>query len=144
VAKAESWYLVVTRGRTRRVLRVSRILEARLGERFTRPLGFDLQAFWERWSRQFETTRRGYPVTLRVAAGHEDEATDALGERARALLRRARADGRAEKMIVLDFEKEEYAVASLASRDRIVEIVRPARLRRRLVRLADDLRRAAR
>jgi predicted DNA-binding transcriptional regulator YafY len=139
VAKAESWYLVVARRSTRKVLRVSRILEARLGERFARPSDFDLQSFWERWARQFETTRTGYPVTLGVAAGAEDEAADALGERARVLLRRAKADRRGEKTIVLDFEKEVYAISSLAARAGIVRVLRPARLKRSLVRLADDL-----
>lgn len=43
VAKAESWYVVVALGKKRRVLRVSRILDARLGERFTRPRDFELQ-----------------------------------------------------------------------------------------------------
>jgi predicted DNA-binding transcriptional regulator YafY len=139
VAKAESWYLVVARRRTRRALRVSRILEARLGERFARPGDFDLQSFWERWARQFESTRTRYPVTLRVVAGAEDEAADTLGERARVLLRRAKADCRGEKTIVLDFEKEEYAVSSLAARARIARVVRPARLKRSLIRLAEEI-----
>ena len=139
VAKAESWYLVAATRGAKRVFRVSRILEARLGEHFARPHNFDLQSFWERWARQFEATRTGYPVTLRVAAELEDEAADALGERARALLRKARPDRRGEKTIVLDFEKEEYAVSSLAAKGRIVNAVRPASLRRSLVRLADDL-----
>ncbi len=139
VAKAESWYLVVAARKKMRVLRVARILEARLGERFTRPRDFELQAFWERWARQFEATRTGYPVTLRVAVRAEDEATDALGERARLLLRRAKPDRNGEKTITLDFEKEEYAVSSLAARGSVVRIVRPASLKRSLVRLARDL-----
>jgi predicted DNA-binding transcriptional regulator YafY len=139
VAKAESWYLVGATPRAKRVFRVSRILAARLGEHFARPHEFDLQSFWERWARQFETTRTGYSVTLRVAAGREDEAADALGERARALLRRAKPDRRGDKTIVLDFEKEEYAVSSLAAKGRIVHALRPASLRRGLVRLAEDL-----
>jgi predicted DNA-binding transcriptional regulator YafY len=139
VAKAESWYLVVATRKTRRVLRVSRIQEARLGERFTRPGDFELQSFWERWARQFEATRTGYPVTLCVVAGAEEEAADALGERARALLRRAKPDRRGEKTIVLDFEKERYAVSSLAARGRVVRVLRPASLKQSLVRLADDL-----
>jgi len=140
VAKAESWYLVVAARRKKRVLRVSRIQDARLGERFPRPEDFELQSFWERWARQFEATRTGYPVTLRVAAGAEDEAADALGERARVGLRRAKPGRSGEKTIVLDFEKEEYALSSLAARGRIVRVLKPASLRRSLACLADDLR----
>jgi len=139
VAKAESWYLVIATRKKRRVLRVSRILDARLGDRFTRPRDFELQAFWERWARQFEATRTGYPVTLSVAVRTEDEAANALGERARLLLRRAKPDRNGEKTIVLDFEKEEYAVSSLAARGRVVRVVRPASLKRSLFGLARDL-----
>jgi predicted DNA-binding transcriptional regulator YafY len=139
VAKAECWYLVAATPAARRVLRVSRIVSAGLGEPFTRPRGFDLPSFWTRWARQFETSRTGYPVTLRVAAAAADEAGDALGERARLLLRQAPAGPGGERTIVLDFEKEEYAVSSLATRGRIVHVLRPDSLKRRLVRLADDL-----
>jgi predicted DNA-binding transcriptional regulator YafY len=139
VAKAESFYLVAAAGGSRRVFRVSRILEARLGSAFARPGGFDLQAFWERWARQFEKTRTGYPVTLRVEAGAAEEAGDVLGERARALLRRAKPDGDGRRSIVLDYEKEGYALSRLAAHSGLVTVVRPVRLRRRLVRLAREL-----
>lgn len=78
-------------------------------------------------------------MTLRVALCAEDQAADALGDRARLLLRRAKPDRDGEKTIILDFEKEEYAVSSLAARGRVVRIVRPASLKRSLVRLAHDL-----
>jgi predicted DNA-binding transcriptional regulator YafY len=139
VAKAESFYLVAAAGTRRRVFRVSRILDARLGERFARPADFDLQAFWERWARQFEATRTGYPVSLRVEASAEERAADALGERARALLRRAMADRDGAKTIVLDFEKQAYAVARLAALTELVRVEAPAALKAGLVRLADDL-----
>jgi hypothetical protein len=79
-------------------------------------------------------------VRLLVAAGAEDEAAEALGERARALLRRARADRHGGKTIVVDFEKEDYAVTALAARIRIVRVLRAESLRRRLVRLGGELR----
>jgi predicted DNA-binding transcriptional regulator YafY len=140
VAKAESFYLVAATRKGRRVFRVSRILDAHLGDVFTRPRSFDLQAFWERWARTFEATRTGYPVTVRVPAGVEDAAADVLGERTRRLLLRARPDGQGRRSIVLDFEKEAYAVSRLAALTGLVTVVRPAGLRRSLARLGDELR----
>jgi predicted DNA-binding transcriptional regulator YafY len=141
VAKAESWYLVAETRRGMRVFRVSRVVAARLGEScFARRGDFDLQAFWERWARQFEAGRRGYPVRLRVAAGAEERVAEALGGRARAALHRAKRDRRGAKTIVVDFEKEAYAVSSLAGLGRAVLVLRPAGLKRGLLGLAEELR----
>ena len=55
VAKANIWYLVYGRGGTPKVTRVSQIVEAELmPEGFARPPGFQLEAFWEEWCREYE------------------------------------------------------------------------------------------
>src|SRR5512141_472415 len=50
VAKANIWFLVYGRGGTPHVTRVSQIVEAEgTPEVFSRPLEFQLEAFWESW-----------------------------------------------------------------------------------------------
>lgn len=54
VLKGGVWYLVACASGQARTYRVSRILELEaLDERFERPVGFDLAAFWEAWSAHF-------------------------------------------------------------------------------------------
>ena len=68
VAKASVWYLVGARDDHLRVLRVSRIQQARLrDERFEHPPAFDLPSFWKSWCEEFESSRPQIPVTLRVS-----------------------------------------------------------------------------
>ena len=58
VLKAGHWYVVARVAATNqlRAFRVSRILELdALGERFERPSEFDLDTYWQSWSRDFET-----------------------------------------------------------------------------------------
>ena len=51
VLKGGSWYVVATVDEQIRTYRAARILEIeRLPERFERPTGFDLAAFWETWA----------------------------------------------------------------------------------------------
>jgi predicted DNA-binding transcriptional regulator YafY len=75
VNKAGLWYLVAASGVQDqsgiRVFRVARIASARpLAEPFERPAGFELAAFWRRWSAEFEARppgrrwrRRGRPTS---------------------------------------------------------------------------------
>ncbi|TQS40891.1 helix-turn-helix transcriptional regulator [Cryptosporangium phraense] len=55
VLKAGVWYFVARSGREIRAYKVSHLLEVcELGERFERPEGFDLAAYWQEWTRRFE------------------------------------------------------------------------------------------
>jgi predicted DNA-binding transcriptional regulator YafY len=55
VLKAGLWYLVARSDGQDRTYRVSRILQMTTrDERFERPHGFDLSAYWKSWSEQFE------------------------------------------------------------------------------------------
>jgi predicted DNA-binding transcriptional regulator YafY len=68
VLKAGAWYLVARRSAGMRVYRVSRFVSVRLREdTFERPEDFDLSAFWEEWSRTFETSRPRVDVKLRAS-----------------------------------------------------------------------------
>ena len=142
VAKAESWYLVAETDRGMRVPRVARIETAvPRGSVFERRPGFDLQAFWDDWARRFEARCTGYVVTLRVGRASEEPVAESLGPRARAELQRARRGADGAKVIAIDFEKETYALASLGSLGRAVEVIEPPALRARLLMLGQELSR---
>lgn len=68
VLKAGAWYLVARASSQLRTYRASRILELSvLEERFERPDAFDLAAFWESWSQQFQQRLFRHEVTLRLS-----------------------------------------------------------------------------
>ena len=68
VAKAGAWYLVFAREGHVRVLRMSRVVAARLSaETFGRPAGFDLGACWRKWCADSEANRPSLVVQALVA-----------------------------------------------------------------------------
>ncbi len=68
VLKGGAWYLVARRSVGMRVYRVSRVVSARaLADGFERPDGFELESFWEGWSRAFEQTLSRVEVRVRVS-----------------------------------------------------------------------------
>ncbi|WP_026360278.1 helix-turn-helix transcriptional regulator [Amycolatopsis nigrescens] len=65
VLKAGNWYLAARCEGSDRTYRISRILElTETGEFFERPEDFDLSAYWQEWSEQFE--RRMFPRLAEV------------------------------------------------------------------------------
>lgn len=70
VNKAGTWYLVaVTRGDHVTVFRAGNVTTVQvLDEPASRPPGFDLPAFWEQWSREFQASRPRLPVRIRASA----------------------------------------------------------------------------
>ena len=135
VLKSGLWYFVALphpaapgcEPRTFRAARVDELTDT--GERFTRPDGFDLAAYWERWSREFEASR--YTGTARVL----------LTPRGRDLLRvllppvlhgaleaaEPQPDGRLCAHV--PFESVEQAVAQFIQCGPDAEVVEPVELR---------------
>jgi predicted DNA-binding transcriptional regulator YafY len=67
VLKGGAWYLVAHRSAGMRVYRVSRVVSVRpLEQPLQRPSEFELAAFWEQWSRNFEDRLPRVQVTVRV------------------------------------------------------------------------------
>jgi len=90
VLKGGAWYLVAQRSAGMRVYRVSRVVSVRqLEEELRRPAGFELAAYWEEWSRDFEESLPRVEVRVRdrrrgeLALSFED-----LGVAYREVLRR--------------------------------------------------------
>jgi predicted DNA-binding transcriptional regulator YafY len=120
VLKAGAWYLIARRSAGMRVYRVSRVASVRpLEQDFERPAGFELAAFWDEWSRDFEQRRPRVEVTLRVA---EDVRRYLPGEP------RIDDEGRA----VVAFENLGSAFRELLRFGPDVEVLEPAELRERV------------
>ncbi len=120
VLKGGAWYLVARRSAGMRVYRVSRVASVRpLEDSFERPSEFELAAFWEQWSQNFEQTLPRVEVTVRV-----DEAVRRFlpGEP------RIEADGRT----VVAFQHLGDAYRELLRFGSQVEVLEPAELRARV------------
>jgi predicted DNA-binding transcriptional regulator YafY len=120
VLKGGAWYLVARRSAGMRVYRVSRVASVRpLEDSFERPSEFELAAFWEQWSQNFEQTLPRVEVTVRV-----DEAVRRFlpGEP------RIEADGRT----VVAFQHLGDAYRELLRFGSQVEVLEPAELRERV------------
>ena len=120
VLKGGAWYLVARRSAGMRVYRISRVVSARaLGDVFERPLGFELDRFWDEWTRAFEQTRPRVEVTVRVS------------EEVRRYLP---GDGRieADGSVTVAFESLGDAYRELLRFGADAEVLAPAELRRRV------------
>ena len=113
VVKGGAWYLVAHRSAGMRVYRVSRIVSVReLEEELRRPRGFELGAYWDRWSREFEERRASIEVVVREQRGGETS---------------------------IVFEDFDAAYAELLRRGGDVEVLEPAELRERIAATAREL-----
>lgn len=119
VLKGGAWYLVARRSAGMRVYRVSRFTSVEVrDDGFDRPEGFELAAYWDEWSRAFESSRPRVEVKIRAS------------ELARRFLPR---DLRSEDGVyVAGFESFEEAFRELLKFGPDAEVLEPAELRRRL------------
>ncbi|HEY6295772.1 MAG TPA: WYL domain-containing protein, partial [Streptosporangiaceae bacterium] len=137
VNKAGTWYLVAAphEAGAIRVYRVGRITSARvLGEPFERPAGFELAAFWEKWSAEFAASRPRIPVELRASPVALAAFGEVFGQAAGPALEAAEpADGNGWRVVTLSFEHEVAAAHRLAGFGDQVEVLAPPAVRTRLV-----------
>jgi predicted DNA-binding transcriptional regulator YafY len=88
VLKAGAWYLVAHRIAGMRVYRVSRMVSVRpLEDMCERPDGFELAAYWQEWSHNFEQSLPRVDVLVRGAKGERTLTFQSLDEAQRELLR---------------------------------------------------------
>jgi predicted DNA-binding transcriptional regulator YafY len=138
VNKAGVWYLVAEASGATRVFRVARIQSVRVhDEKFVRPAGFDLAAFWERWSADFEGTRPRVRVVVRASPAAVRIMPEVFGDEARAALAAgAGPDAEGWTEVTLTFEHEAAAAHRLAGFGGTVEVRTPRAVRARLVEIA--------
>jgi predicted DNA-binding transcriptional regulator YafY len=165
VNKAGTWYLVAADGRRAEgglgvpggehtasepyavadgepaVFRVGRVTSASaLPTAFARPTGFDLAAFWSRWSASFMTSRPKVEVLVRASLDALSAFGEVFGDPGRRALDAAPpADEHGFRDVALTFEHEAAAVQRLAGFGGEVEVLSPATVRNRLIATARQL-----
>ncbi|MFZ6031048.1 MAG: helix-turn-helix transcriptional regulator [Chloroflexota bacterium] len=133
VARGSDWYLVYhwDKTGTARAIRVADLNEVRLlDEHFERPQGFDLVAFWARWSGHETLNRPTYPVRIRVWREFFPWLPRFYGAALRQALAAAPpADANGWQTIALEFESLEAARECLLGLGGAVEVLEPEALR---------------
>ncbi len=134
VNKAGTWYAIVTNRSSPFVIRVGRIDTLQLlGDQFDRPESFDLVAFWERWSTEFEKSRPRIEVLTRASPSAMDAMPEVFGDHALQLIANAPTDDTGWRTIPLTFEHDAAAVARLAGFADQIEVLAPDSVRERLI-----------
>jgi predicted DNA-binding transcriptional regulator YafY len=123
------------------VFRVGRVVSAHtLPEAFTRPPGFDLAAFWGRWSDSFMTSRPKLEVRVRASPDAISVFPKVFGDPGqRALDAAPAADEHGFRDVTLTFEHEAAAVQRLAGFGGQMEVLSPMAVRDRLIATAREL-----
>jgi predicted DNA-binding transcriptional regulator YafY len=150
VNKAGTWYLVAhcvahagagAGAGDIRVFRAGRVSAARvLTEPAGRPDGFELAAFWARWSAEFEASRPRLEVRLAASPGALAAFGEVFGAAAAPALEAAEPAGQdGWRVLTLSFEHEQAAVHRLAGFGDQVEILDPPSVRAGLLATAREI-----
>ena len=147
VLKAGTWYCVAAVGDARdaplRTYRVGGILDlSPTDERFERPRDFDLVHYWTASTRAYEVGVYRSRATLRLSKlGLErlDQLGTAVQQAARETMRPTGRKGWSE--VTIPSESIDQATLDLLRLGSEVEVMKPAALRRRIARVADEIRR---
>jgi predicted DNA-binding transcriptional regulator YafY len=131
VLKAGTWYAVCRSADTVLTYRVDRITAAEPGERFVRPDGFDLAAWWAASARRFETSVLRATVRLRLGPRGLrvlPHVTDAEAA-ARAVAAAGPPDADGWREVELDVESVDVAAGQLVGLAGEVAVLEPPELR---------------
>jgi predicted DNA-binding transcriptional regulator YafY len=157
VNKAGIWYLVASGadraaasgdggdagggGDSAAVFRAGRITAASvLSQPCVRPRGFDLAAFWDRWSASFVDSRPKVEVLVRASPAALALFAEVFGDAVQVALAAATPpDGQGCREVTLSFEHEAAAAHRLAGFGGQLEVLSPATVRARLTAIARDI-----
>ncbi|HEX8845692.1 MAG TPA: YafY family protein [Pyrinomonadaceae bacterium] len=135
VAKGSVWYLVAAVGGDVRSYRVSRIHDPQiLNEPARRPRGFDLASFWEESSAKFRSHLPKYSATLRASPAALPRLP--YGGRFARIEHTGAPEEDGWVKVAMRFQFEEEACEYVLSFGTEVEILEPAHLREKVVRMA--------
>ncbi|MEU5849508.1 helix-turn-helix transcriptional regulator [Saccharopolyspora shandongensis] len=144
VLKAGHWYLVAGAAERIRTYRISRIVDLHvLDERFTRPAGFDLAAYWQAYLEQFDARRHRGEAIIRLSAQVLDRLPHLVEPAvAQAALRTAGTpDADGWTRVTIPIESADQALPELLKLGADAEVLAPAELRERLTTTLDALNR---
>lgn len=142
VNKAGTWYLVaVTRSDRVTVFRAGNVTSVQiLDEPASRPPGFDLPAFWEQWSREFQASRPRLRVRIRASPRAIAAFPEIFGDPVREALNVALPpDRHGWQEVILSFEHEKAATHRLAGFGGQVEVLSPSAVREHLLAAAQGI-----
>ena len=144
VLKAGIWYFVADSDGQVRTFRVARVRSARIaeGERFERPEGFDLAAYWAESTAAFERDIDRIEVTLRIDPEGLHVLSDIAGEatvRAAERLTPLEDDPDGWQVLRLRMDWPEEAPSRLLGLGAWAEVLEPAQLRDRVAGLAQQV-----
>jgi predicted DNA-binding transcriptional regulator YafY len=131
VLKAGVWYLIATGRDQPRTYRVSAIVELqRLPEKFTRPDGFDLAAFWRAGVERYEQADAAEVAVVRLSPKGVADLPDVLGPKAARLAARTLtpADPHGWRRATIPLESVPHAAASLLRLGADAQVLAPAEL----------------
>lgn len=141
VLKGGVWYLVARVGEQTRTYRVANIVDLVVsGDRFERPVDFDLAAFWTKASRAYEVGLYHGTAKLRVSPRGLillDQLGSPLAQMVREQARMTDAQGWVSVRVPI--ERADWAARDLIRFGAEIEVLEPAELRLRLFDLARDL-----
>jgi predicted DNA-binding transcriptional regulator YafY len=143
VNKAGAWYLVGSAARRPEplVYRAGRITSARvLTDPVIRPAGFDLVAFWERWSAEFVSSRPKLEVRARLSVAAFAALPYVFGDVGKDVASGAGPpDAAGFREVTFAFEDERAAAQRLAGFGGELEVLSPAAVRDLLIGTARQL-----
>ena len=140
VLKGGVWYLVAMSKGEPRTFRVSRIEGLEPGERFERPDGFNLAAFWTASTARFEAETPTVAITIRVEPSALPALERTIGRAAAAtLVVPAKADPDGWLRVRFRHESMRAAFHDLLPRLEHLEVLAPDELRHMFARAGEQL-----
>jgi predicted DNA-binding transcriptional regulator YafY len=142
VVKAGRWYLVAKAQEHVRTYRVSQILELHpLPERFTRPGGFDLAAYWQVHLAEFEERLRWGEAVIRLSPEGMRLLANLMtpGVVSAAEESAQPPDGEGWTQVTVPIESIEHATSEILRLRAEAEVVAPAELRASVADAAEEL-----
>ena len=140
VLKGGVWYLVAVSKGEPRTFRVSRVEAVEPGDRFERPEGFGLAAFWTESTARFEAETPSVAITVRVDPSALPSLERSIGRAAAAtLVMPGRPDPDGWLRVRFRHESLEAAFFDLLPRINTVEVLAPPSLRAKLAEAGREL-----
>lgn len=142
VVKAGRWYLVAGSRQRIHTYRVSQILELETRhEKFDRPAGFDLAAYWRSYLADFDSRRHREEATVRLSPSAMERLPDMMSSASRKSIhdtaQKADADGWVRAIVPI--ESIDHALGEFLRFGDGLEVLTPPALRQRLIETAAAL-----